>query len=139
MPHHIIGGWGGLPSHTPAHPRTPPPHTPSCFTHAFHTLPVPQESNIPVPHHIIVDREGLPAGSDPPGFVEHEDWVELNGTRITKPFVEKPASGEAPGVLNQLVEHLYWAELNGTRITKPLREHREWAELNSTRLIPANE
>ena len=28
------------------------------------------------------------------GFVEDEDWVELNGVRIEKPFVEKPASGE---------------------------------------------
>eukprot|EP00879_Flechtneria_rotunda_P025454 GHRR01027052.1.p1 GENE.GHRR01027052.1~~GHRR01027052.1.p1 ORF type:complete len:432 (+),score=120.74 GHRR01027052.1:86-1381(+) len=31
---------------------------------------------------------------DPSGFVEGEDCVELNGMRIDKPFVEKPASGE---------------------------------------------
>jgi hypothetical protein len=31
---------------------------------------------------------------DPPGFVEGEDCVELNGVRIDKPFVEKPVSGE---------------------------------------------
>lgn len=31
---------------------------------------------------------------DPPGFIEDEDYVELNGLRIHKPFVEKPASGE---------------------------------------------
>jgi hypothetical protein len=28
------------------------------------------------------------------GFVETEDYVELGGVRICKPFVEKPASGE---------------------------------------------
>ena len=27
------------------------------------------------------------------GFVEEEDYVELDGMRICKPFVEKPASG----------------------------------------------
>lgn len=31
---------------------------------------------------------------DPPGFIEGEDYVELNGVRIEKPFVEKPVSGE---------------------------------------------
>lgn len=31
---------------------------------------------------------------DPDGFVEGEDYVELNGVRIDKPFVEKPVSGE---------------------------------------------
>ena len=34
------------------------------------------------------------ASFDPPGFVETEDYVEMNGVRIEKPFVEKPASGE---------------------------------------------
>lgn len=54
-----------------------------------------QESGIPVPHHIIVDRDNIPEGkSDPDGFVETEDYVELNGVKINKPFVEKPASGE---------------------------------------------
>ena len=28
------------------------------------------------------------------GFMETEDYVELKGVRICKPFVEKPASGE---------------------------------------------
>ena len=53
------------------------------------------ESGIPTPFHIIVDRDDLPPGqTDPPGFIEHEDYVELKGVRIDKPFVEKPASGE---------------------------------------------
>jgi hypothetical protein len=53
------------------------------------------ESGIPCPYHIIVDRDHLAEGeTDPAGFIEHEDYVELNGMRIDKPFVEKPASGE---------------------------------------------
>ncbi|EFJ51971.1 hypothetical protein VOLCADRAFT_56293 [Volvox carteri f. nagariensis] len=53
------------------------------------------ERSIPVPTHIIVERDHLPEGTtDPPGFVEDEDYVELNGQRIVKPFVEKPVSGE---------------------------------------------
>lgn len=31
---------------------------------------------------------------DPPGFVETEDYVELRGVRINKPFVEKPSNAE---------------------------------------------
>lgn len=53
------------------------------------------DSGIPVPQHIIIDRENLPEGqADPEGFIETEDYVELHGVRIMKPFVEKPASGE---------------------------------------------
>ena len=58
-------------------------------------LPVPQENSIPVPNHITVSRDDLPEGtSDPLGFHEDGDWVEMAGTRIHKPFVEKPVSGE---------------------------------------------
>lgn len=56
-----------------------------------------QENSIPVPNHITVSRDDLPEGgasSDPPGFLEGVDWVEMAGTRIHKPFVEKPVSGE---------------------------------------------
>ena len=54
-----------------------------------------QGNGIPVPRHIIVSRDKLsPGQQDPPGFTEGEDWVEMNGVRIDKPFVEKPASGE---------------------------------------------
>lgn len=43
--------------------------------------------------------EGSPAAAgevllDPSGFTEEEDYVELDGVRIDKPFVEKPVSGE---------------------------------------------
>ena len=44
---------------------------------------VPQESGIPVPHHIVVDRDGLPEGEvDPPGFIETEDYVEMGGATL---------------------------------------------------------
>lgn len=32
-----------------------------------------------MPNHIIVDREGLAEGEDPPGFIETDDYVELGG------------------------------------------------------------
>lgn len=39
-----------------------------------------QKSGIPVPLHIIVDRDSLSGDQkDPEGFVETEDYVELNG------------------------------------------------------------
>ena len=39
-----------------------------------------QKSGIPVPLHIIVDRDSLSGDEkDPAGFVETEDYVELNG------------------------------------------------------------
>ena len=51
-------------------------------------------NQIPVPNHIIVERDSLPEGQDPEGFIEEEDFVELNGARIDKPFVEKPADAD---------------------------------------------
>lgn len=54
-----------------------------------------QDSSIPVPRHIVVNRDSAADhAADPPGFVEGEDYVEMDGVRIDKPFVEKPASGE---------------------------------------------
>ncbi|CAK0787238.1 hypothetical protein CVIRNUC_010454 [Coccomyxa viridis] len=53
-----------------------------------------KESGIPVPNHICVNRDDLPEGQDPEGFVETEDYVEVDGVQIQKPFVEKPISGE---------------------------------------------
>lgn len=46
----------------------------------LHQLPVQvQESGIPVPNHIIVNRDE--SGNDPPGFEETEDYVSLNGVQ----------------------------------------------------------
>lgn len=37
------------------------------------TAPPPQDASIPVPHHIVVSRDGLPPGdNDPQGFIERE-------------------------------------------------------------------
>jgi hypothetical protein len=47
-----------------------------------------------VPTHVVIDRDGLPPGADPPGFVETEDYVEVRGSRILKPFVEKPSNAD---------------------------------------------
>lgn len=43
-----------------------------------------QESGIPVPNHIFVNRENLAEGSDPPGFIETEDFVETQGKSTHK-------------------------------------------------------
>ncbi len=32
-----------------------------------------------MPTHIVVDRDSLAPGQDPPGFSESEDYVEMNG------------------------------------------------------------
>lgn len=39
-----------------------------------------QDNRIPVPSHIIINRDGLPEGKDPEGFVETEDYVEFDGS-----------------------------------------------------------
>ena len=62
-----------------------------------------QDNNIPVPPHVVVNRNApAPRGVMPThevefeaeGFDEYEDYVECDGTRINKPFVEKPADAE---------------------------------------------
>jgi len=46
--------------------------------------------SIPTPHHLVVDRERDPAVR----VIETEDAIEVNGVRISKPFVEKPVDAE---------------------------------------------
>ena len=41
----------------------------------------------------LLERFGC-AGESPEGFVETTDYIEMNGIRICKPFVEKPVSGD---------------------------------------------
>eukprot|EP00644_Phytophthora_capsici_P000213 jgi/Phyca11/525589/estExt2_fgenesh1_pm.C_PHYCAscaffold_40130 len=47
---------------------------------------------IQVPRHVIVNRD-LPGGKQDE-LIEHDNYVEINGVRINKPFVEKPADAE---------------------------------------------
>lgn len=50
------------------------------YAHAIRISGHMQKSGIPVPLHIIVDRDSLKGDEkDPAGFVETEDFVELNG------------------------------------------------------------
>lgn len=54
--------------------------------------------NIPVPMHVIVDRSGPKA----PCVIEGEDFIEVDGVRLSKPFVEKPFDAEDHNV------HIYY-------------------------------
>ena len=47
---------------------------------------------IPVPRYACVNRK-VP-NEDLDYFVEEEDFVEVNGERFWKPFVEKPVNGD---------------------------------------------
>ena len=62
-----------------------------------------KKHDIPTPPHIVANRnDPAPAGTMPThavdfeaeNFEEYEDYVEVNGERIDKPFVEKPADAE---------------------------------------------
>ncbi|ABO94968.1 predicted protein [Ostreococcus lucimarinus CCE9901] len=54
-----------------------------------------QEHDIPVPNHVVVNL-ALPDQPtfEPKNFSQDEEYVEINGKRIYKPFVEKPANAE---------------------------------------------
>jgi inositol hexakisphosphate/diphosphoinositol-pentakisphosphate kinase len=68
-----------------------------------HVYRILQENNIPVPTHMVVNRDNFDEKKKDPELIENEDYVELrwkneNGEkmsqRVNKPFVEKPVDAE---------------------------------------------
>lgn len=53
-----------------------------------------QKAKIPVPRHIVIDRDHLKDGEEVSGLVEQPDCIQYEGKTLYKPFVEKPASGD---------------------------------------------
>ncbi|KAI9915853.1 hypothetical protein PsorP6_007506 [Peronosclerospora sorghi] len=53
-----------------------------------------QEHDVPVPRHVFVNRDAYPDETEAPTVIEGDDFIEVNGVRINKPFVEKPVDGE---------------------------------------------
>jgi inositol hexakisphosphate/diphosphoinositol-pentakisphosphate kinase len=51
------------------------------------------DNAIPVPRHSFCSRDGW-NGATVAVMVETDDWVEIDGMRIHKPFVEKPSDSE---------------------------------------------
>ena len=49
------------------------------------------EHNIPVPRHVFVNRDDPSAEQV---IVETDDYIEVDGVRINRPFVEKPVNAE---------------------------------------------
>ena len=50
-----------------------------------------EEHGIPVPNYVLVNRAFPFENID--YFIEEEDYIEVKGKRIFKPFVEKPTDG----------------------------------------------
>ena len=56
-----------------------------------------QQNDIPVPVHLVVNRDGEgPSEWDQNAdrLIEGDDYVEIDGVRIEKPFVEKPVDAD---------------------------------------------
>ena len=71
---------------------------------------------LPTPNHVVLSRDGkddegneLRAGSSTrfDQLVEFDDYIEVNGVRISKPFVEKPVNGDDHNV------YIYYPQSEG--------------------------
>lgn len=58
-----------------------------------------QDHDIPVPTHVFLNRDSQ---EEQPEIIQHEDYIEINGVRIEKPFVEKPVDGDDHNI------HIYY-------------------------------
>jgi len=54
-------------------------------------LRILQRNSIPCVKHVIMSRDG---SEEEPTFIETKDYIEVNGKRMTKPFVEKPVDAD---------------------------------------------
>eukprot|EP00644_Phytophthora_capsici_P015103 jgi/Phyca11/537026/estExt2_fgenesh1_pg.C_PHYCAscaffold_710040 len=61
-----------------------------------------QEHDVPTPRHVFVSRDGYGGQTEPPEVIEGDDFIQVNGVRINKPFVEKPVDGEDHNI------HIYY-------------------------------
>uniref|UniRef100_M4BKI9 Inositol hexakisphosphate and diphosphoinositol-pentakisphosphate kinase n=1 Tax=Hyaloperonospora arabidopsidis (strain Emoy2) TaxID=559515 RepID=M4BKI9_HYAAE len=52
------------------------------------------EHDVPTPRHVFLNRDGYGGQIEPPEVVEGDDFIQVDGVRINKPFVEKPVDGE---------------------------------------------